>query len=323
MFLSSIFLIIGLAILILGGEIFVRGSSSIAKKLKISSIVIGLTIVSFGTSAPELIVNILSATRGATDLALGNILGSNISNILLVLGISAIVYPLTVKENTTWKEIPFGVLSTIILLIISADIFLNKTAENFLTRGDGLILICFFVIFIVYTYGLTKIEADKDVVEEVSKYNWSKSIFFIIFGILFLALGGHLIVENATKLARIAGLSELFIGLTITAIGTSLPELVTSVIAAYRKQIGLAIGNVIGSNIFNILWVLGITSFITPIKVNEHVFFDILMALLVSLLLFIIMFIGGKRNRHKITRTDGFIFVALYILYIVTITLRG
>lgn len=323
MFLAIFFLIIGLAILIFGGDIFVKGSSSIAKKLKIPAIVIGLTIVSFGTSAPELIVNILAATKGAGDLAIGNILGSNISNILLILGLVAFFYPLSVKEKTVWREIPFGVLSVLVLLIISADNFLNQSAENLLSRGDGLTLISFFMIFMVYIYGLTKVGDKKNSEDDIKIYSWLKSILYIILGILFLTFGGHLIVENATTLAKIAGLSELFIGLTITAIGTSLPELVTSLVAAYRKQMDIAVGNIIGSNIFNILWILGVSGLITPIKINDHAFFDIAMTLIVSLLLFVTMFMGGTKYRNKISKMEGLFFILLYIVYIITIAIRG
>jgi cation:H+ antiporter len=323
MFLAIILLIIGLAILIFGGDIFVKGSSSVAKKLKIPAIVIGLTIVSFGTSAPELIVNLLASLKGASDLAIGNILGSNISNILLILGLVAFFYPLSVKDKTVWREIPFGVLSMLVLLIISADIFLNKNTENILSRGDGLVLLSFFIIFMVYTYGLTKVEDKKDDDDDIKIYNWPKSIFCIILGVLFLTFGGHMVVKNATILAKIAGLSELFIGLTITAIGTSLPELVTSLVAAYRKQMDLAVGNIIGSNIFNVLWILGLSSVISPIKINNNAFFDILMTLLVSTLLFLTMFMGGKKYRNKISKYEGLVFLLLYIFYIITISIRG
>lgn len=320
MLFPIILLILGLIVLVFGGDIFVKGSSSLARKLKVSTIVIGLTVVAFGTSAPEFVVNIFSAVQGSSGIAIGNILGSNISNILLVLGIAAIIHPLTVKEGTTWKEIPLGLLAVVVLFLLGNDVMFANNGKDVLSRADGLVLLSFFIIFIYYTYGLVKVKGDGETVET---YSWSKSIFYILIGITFLVLGGKLIVDNAVILARMAGLSELFIGLTITAIGTSLPELATSAIAAYRGQIDLAVGNVVGSNIFNVLWVLGVTPLVRPLEITPEVNFDILMAVLAAFLLFIFMFTGGKMRRHKLRRSEGIVFVALYISYIIFISFRG
>lgn len=321
MILSSLFfLILGLAILVYGGDVFVKGASSIAKKLKVSAMVIGLTIVSFGTSAPELVVNLFSAAQGAPDLAIGNILGSNIANILLVLGIAAMIRPLRVKEGTTWKEIPFGLLSIIVFFFLVNDKLFADASENLLSRGDGLVLLSFFFIFMVYTYGLTKVKGEK---EDVDSYTWIASTGYIVAGIAGLVIGGKLIVDNATLLAEAAGMSELLIGLTIAALGTSLPELATSAIAAYRGHVDLAVGNVVGSNIFNVLWILGLTPIVAPFTIDDSVNFDIFIAGMAAVLLFGFMLKGGKFHRHSLRRWEGIFFVLLYICYIGYVTLRG
>ncbi|PIZ94505.1 MAG: sodium:proton exchanger [Candidatus Magasanikbacteria bacterium CG_4_10_14_0_2_um_filter_37_12] len=321
MWLAIFFVVIGLAILLVGGDIFVRGASSMAKKLNVSALVIGLTIVAFGTSAPELVVNFFSALKGSSDIALGNIIGSNIANTLLVLGVAAIIYPISVKKGTVWKEIPFGVLTVFVLYVLINDIFFGGSTKNILTVGDGIILVSFFLIFLYYTYGLTKVKGEHN--NEVDTYGWTISISFILGGSICLFVGGKILVDNAVILARMAGLSELLIGLTITAVGTSLPEFITSAIAAYRRQVDLAIGNVIGSNIFNILWVLGVTSIIKPMEVQETANIDILFTLGSAVLLFFVMFIGGKHGKHTLRRIEGVLFVLLYLGYIGFVIMRG
>lgn len=320
MFVPLTLLIAGLAILVYGGDVFVKGAASIAKKLNVSPIVIGLTVVSFGTSAPELAVNLFAASGGAPDLAVGNILGSNIANILLVLGVAAMIRPLSVKSGTTWKEIPFGLLSIVVFFFLVNDIMFAGASENLLSRGDGLVLLSFFAIFIVYTYGLSQVKGEK---EDVDTYKWGTSLFFILLGIAGLVLGGKLIVDNATLLARAAGMSELFIGLTIAALGTSLPELTTSAIAAYKGHVDLAVGNVVGSNIFNVLWILGITPVVAPFAIAQSVNFDIAMAAVAAILLFGFMLSGGLRHRNTLRKGEGILFVLLYVGYVAFITFRG
>ncbi len=321
MLIPILLLAVGLVMLLFGGEIFIRGSASLARRLKVSPIVIGLTVVAFGTSAAELVVNILAALHGSPDIAIGNILGSNISNILLVLGISAMIYPISVKGGTIWKEIPFGILATVILFILSADLYFGNGIENVLTRGDGLILMGFFIIFLYYTFGLSKVKADET--EKVKVYSRAMTLFYVLAGLLSLVLGGKLLVDNGVILARMWGMSELFIGLTIVAVGTSLPELAASAIAAYHHHDDLAIGNVVGSNIFNVLWVLGLTPIITPINFNHDANTDVIIAIGVASLLFVFMFLGKKGNRYKLKRWQGAIFIMLYISYILFITTRG
>lgn len=317
MLIPILWLLAGLGVLLLGGDVFVRGSASIAKKMRVSPIVIGLTVVAFGTSAPEMVVNIFSAVGGAPDIAVGNVIGSNISNILLVLGVAAMIHPLAVKKGTAWKEIPFSVLTIIVLYLLASDMQFGAGNSNLLSRADGLVLMSFFAIFLYYTYGLTKIKGPE---EKVETYGWGRSWLYVLGGIIGLVLGGKLMVDNGVILARMAGMSELLIGLTITAVGTSLPELVTSAIAAYKKHVDIAIGNVVGSNIFNILWVLGLTPVISPIQMGDAVSFDILICIAVALLLFAFLFIGKK---HTIGKWQGVLFVCLYILYTGFILFRG
>ena len=318
MLIPILLIILGLGILILGAEGLVRGSASMAKKWGVSSLVIGLTIVAFGTSTPELVVNMFSAVRGSTDIAIGNIIGSNIANILLILGISAIVYPLSVKKSTVTREIPFALLGMILVFTMGNDMFFDGTGFNAITRTDGFSLIAIFIIFLFYIFGLAKKGEVEE--EEVKVYSWPKSILFTIAGLALLVLGGQLLVDNAIILARLAGLSEALIGLTIVAIGTSLPELATSVVAAYHKHVDIAIGNIVGSNIFNVFWILGLTGTMLQMPFNPNVNIDILVGIGATVLLFIFMFIGTKR---KLNRWQGVMFLLLYIAYTFYLINRG
>lgn len=317
MLLSVFWIIMSIVALIAGAEFLVRGAASTAKKLGISSLVIGLTVVAFGTSAPELIVNIFSAIKGTTDIAIGNIIGSNIANILLILGVSATIYPLSVKKNTTWKEIPFALMAMIVVFIIGNDMLFDGATKNVITRTDGIILLFFFIIFMYYTFGISKSEGENETIKILS---WPISFLLLAGGLIMLFIGGHVLVDNAIILARIAGLSETFIGLTIVAVGTSLPELATSVVAVIHKHDDIAIGNVIGSNIFNVFWILGLTSVIRPLPFSASANFDVLFGVFASLLLFIFMFV---HTQHKINRWQGILFVGLYVLYILYLINRG
>lgn len=315
--LSGIILIIGFVVLIKGGGWLVDGSASIAKKFSISNLVIGLTIVSFGTSAPELIVNILASINNSADLAIGNVVGSNLSNILLILGITAIVYPLNVQKGTTWKEVPFSLLAVVVLGFIVNDALIDKVGYSAITRIDGVILLLFFIIFMYYTFGISKAEGEEG--EEVKQYTNFKSILFIVIGIIGLAIGGQLVVDNAIKMASLLGVGDAIIGLTIVAIGTSLPELVTSVTAALRKNADIAVGNVVGSNIFNVVWILGLSSVIRPIHFSSMLNFDVVFLIGITLILFLYMFVGIKQ---KLERWQGISFVTLYVLYIIFLVVR-
>lgn len=315
--MSIILLIIGFVILIKGADLLVDGASSIAKKFKISDIVIGLTIVAFGTSAPELIVNLFASFQGNTDIAIGNIVGSNIANIFLILGVAGLIYPLTVKKDTTWKEIPLSLLAALVLGFMANDALLDGRDYSMLSRIDGLILLCFFAIFLYYTGGIAKGE---EVDEEVPKYPFYKSVLFVVLGLIGLTAGGRLVVTQAVSIATWFGISEAVIGLTVVAVGTSLPELVTAAVAAYKKKPDIAIGNVVGSNIFNIFWILGISAVIRPLPFNPVANMDIIMTLLASFLLFVWMFIG---ERHKLQRWQAAFFLVIYVGYTGLLFIRG
>lgn len=314
---------LGIVLLIKGADFLVDGSSSLAKRFGIPTLIIGLTIVAFGTSMPELIVSLLAAIDGKTDVAFGNIVGSNLANILLILGAAAIIYPLKVKRSTIWKEIPFSLLAAFVLLIISNDLLIDELSIFTLTRVDGLILITFFAIFIYYIVEVARSQRShvksSQVHAKVSSPQW-KSIIYILGGIVGLWLGGTWVVNGAVLIAESLGASQYLIAATIVAVGTSLPELVTSVSAALKKDTDLAVGNVVGSNIFNIFWILGVTSLVKPVEIPAAINMDILYLLFITSLLFIFMFVGA---RHRLSRFQGAFFIALYFGYITFIIARG
>ncbi|NJK95156.1 MAG: calcium/sodium antiporter [Bacteroidales bacterium] len=318
--MDILFLIGGIAVVILGANWLVDGASAIAKKLGISDIVVGLTIVAFGTSAPELTVNIFSALKGSTDIAIGNVLGSNISNILLILGITCLINPVEILTATKWKEIPFSLLAVLVMGIVSNDVLIDGANSNFISMIDGFILLSFMTIFMVYTFEMARRQSNAVPVDiytttegSGSQISLIKAIFFIGLGLLALFFGGKYLVEGAVSIAKILGMSEKVIGLTIIAIGTSLPELATSAVAAYKKKSDIAVGNIVGSNIFNVFFVLGTTSVITPIPFDSSVNFDIGVAMIASILLFVTTVTFRKQ---KIDRVEGLIFLSIYTGYI-------
>ncbi|HCT30557.1 MAG TPA: sodium:proton exchanger [Bacteroidales bacterium] len=312
---NILFLFGGITLILFSANWLVDGASAIAKKFGISDMVVGLTIVAFGTSAPELTVNIFSAFKGATDIAIGNILGSNISNILLILGVSAIIFPISIQLNTKWKEIPFCLLAVVILGIMANGIFIDSSPDgNLITRADGLILLCFMIIFLVYTFGIARHTGNPislDIDPKIISTN--KASMLVLLGLIGLFFGGKYLVTGAVEFAKIMGMSEKVIGLTIIAIGTSIPELATSVVAAFKQKSDIAIGNIIGSNIFNVFFILGTTAIIQPIHINTSINFDIGIAFLASVLLFISTLTFKKKS---IDRVEGLIFVTLYVCYI-------
>jgi cation:H+ antiporter len=310
--LTYILFVIGFVLLISGANLLVEGSASIAKKLNISSIVIGLTIVAFGTSAPEFIVNIFASIQGNTDIAIGNILGSNIVNILFILGVSAVIFPLATKENTVWKEIPLSLLAAILLGVMVNDTLIDGGTFSGITRIDGIIFLAFFIIFLYYTFGISKVTGENTDLE-IKEMSYMKSSLYIVGGLSGLIFGGKWIVDGAIKIAEGFNVSQSLIGLTIVAIGTSLPELATSAVAAYKKQSDIAIGNVVGSNIFNIFFILGFSALIRPLPFSKTSDIDIIMTIFSSLILFLIMFIGKK---HTIERWQGITMIIIYIGYV-------
>ena len=315
MFLSVSLIIIGFVLLIVGADILVDGSSGIAKKFHIPEIIIGLTIVSIGTSMPELFVSITSALDGYSDMAIGNIIGSNISNLLLILGLSAAIKPVVFQKETRLYEIPMCLLVTIILMI-----FCNINGG--ISKIEAIALLILFCAFIGYTIYMGKRESQKEMVEiktEEKKNSIIKNIIFVLIGICGLKIGGDLVVNNAVNVANHFNWSEKLISLTILAIGTSLPELVTSVTAAIKGNSDIAIGNIIGSNIFNILLIIGASALITPITYNFSYNFDFSVLIVSSIILAIFPFIPPK---DKMSRFNGIVYLLIYITYLIILFVR-
>ncbi len=312
--------ILGFIALVKGADILVAGSASIAKNYKVSDIVIGLTIVSMGTSMPELIVNIMASTSGSSDIAIGNVIGSNISNILLILGISALIYPLAINEKTVLSEIPYSLIATLLLAFLANSGMLGSTVAS-IGRTDGIILLLFFGLFMVYIIKLLK-QGRADIIEATPEEMLPipKSVLFVILGIISLFFGGKWVVDGAIVIAESFGLSEKLIGFTIVAVGTSLPELVTSAVAAYKKSTDIAVANVVGSNIFNLLWVLGISAIIKPMNFDPVINTDIMVLIGATCLIIFSMAIG---KANSIDRFNGIYFILAYIAYIAFLIVRG
>lgn len=319
--LTNILFVVGLVFLIKGADILVEGASSIAKRLKMPDLVVGLTVVSFGTSTPELFVNINAAYNGTTDIAIGNIIGSNIANILLILGITAIICPIKVSQDTIWKQVPFSLLAALALGILANDVFLDNANHSILSRIDGMILLLFFCIFMYYLFGIaTNSKAMNEKTEDLKKRGILISIVLIILGLLGLSFGSDWIVTGAIKFAQILGVDEKTIGLTIVAFGTSLPELAASVVAAKKKKVDMAVGNVIGSNVFNVFLILGISAVIFPLPFAASMNIDILVMIAANLLVFVFMFTNGKAI---IDRWEGCVLLAVYLGYMLYLFLQG
>lgn len=309
MIISIILLIVGFIILIKGADIFVDGASSVAKNFNLSKMLIGLTIVAFGTSAPEFAVSIKSLISGNGDMVLGNVIGSNILNILLILGSSSMIHFLTVKNNTVKKELPITILITTLLIVLMSDSLFDRNVINSFTRADGVIVLLFFLVFIYYLISMMRNKVDED--NDDAKYSMKKSIIYTLFGIVCIVLGSNFVVEHASNIASYLGVSERMISLTIVALGTSLPELVTSIMATKKGEYDIAIGNVVGSNIFNIGIVLGLPialfGGISKISFN---YIDLLVLFSSALLLFIFSY-----NDKKITKKEGIIMLVLFTIY--------
>lgn len=305
-----ILFVVGFVLLIKSADWLVDGASSIARSLKVSELVIGLTIVAFGTSLPELFVNIFASYAGNPDLAIGNVVGSNIANILLILGTSAMIVPLTVHRTIVIREIPMSLLASIALILMVNDAAIDGLSFSTISRVDGMLLLCFFAVFMYYTVRSTAQDEGGD--EQGEQLPIWKSLLYVALGVAGLYFGGEWIVKGATEIARFFGMSDRTIGLTVVAIGTSLPEFAASVAAARKGKADIAIGNVVGSNIFNILWILGVSSIILPLPLSAGVNTDMLMALFATVLLFMLIFVG---KRHTIERWQGGVFVACYAAY--------
>ncbi|UCF89970.1 MAG: calcium/sodium antiporter [Desulfobacterales bacterium] len=311
--LTYVLLVLGFGLLIKGADWLVDGAASIARRANVSDLVIGLTVVAFGTSTPELFVNIIASLRGNTDIAIGNVLGSNVANVVLILGVSSMIYPLAVTQGTVWKEIPFSLLAAAVLYFTANDQLIDHAGASVLTRIDGLVFLSFFTIFIYYSFSIAARINGMEAHVPAKPRGWIPSVVFILGGLMGLTLGGRWIIDGAVALATRFGMSESILGLTIVAVGTSLPELATSAVAAYKKNADIAVGNVVGSNIFNIFFVLGISALIKPLPFQPRNNSDIGAVILASLLLFVFMFTGKKRS---LDRWEGLVSLILYGGYI-------
>jgi len=319
MLLAITLLLVGFAVLIKGADFLVSGSSSVAKKFNISNIAIGLTVVAFGTSTPELLVSVTSSLKGYDSAAFGNVIGSNNFNLLLILGVAGLIYPLVVLRNTIRYEVPLSLVAAIVLFILVNDTLLWGSETNVLSRVDSLILLGFFGLFMMYIYRTMSSTTDYDAGSDTIKiYKTPMAMGLMILGIMMLVGGGTLVVDNAIAIAQHYGLSDKLIGLTILAAGTSLPELATSAVAAYKKNTDIAIGNVIGSNIFNILFILSITGLIRPLPFDIALDFDLYVLGASTIVLMIFMF---TLNTRKLDRWEAFLLLSGYIVY--TIYLVG
>lgn len=322
--MDYILLIIGFVLLIKGADFFVDGSSSVAKILKVPTIIIGLTVVAFGTSMPELSVSVTAALRGSNDLAVSNVLGSNIFNLLVVLGCCALVKPVAAKWSLLKKEFPFSILITVILLLVDSDFSIMKILDGnqgfVLGRWAGLL---FLILFVLYIYATVKsalrsrAEAKDMEEEEYKTMSPLKSGIYIVIGLIGIVWGGNLVVDSASNIALTFGWSQTFIGLTIVALGTSLPELVTSVVAARKGENDLAVGNVVGSNIFNILLILGVSSFITPITLDVTAVYDTIILILASIIVYV-----SAISKREIQRKEGILFLVCYFAFFLYVFMR-
>ncbi len=315
--------VVGFVVLIKGADLLVDGASSIGKRLNLSNIVIGLTIVSFGTSLPELLVNLVASFSGSSQLAIGNVLGSNVANILLILGITAMVRPLPLTKNTYFSEIPFSLIATLLVgFLANATIFNEADPADglLLSRYDGFVLLFFFFMFLAYVYVVARQNKEEIADTNIVIMSTGKSVIYILIGMVGLFFGGQWVVDGAIHLATIFGMSQSFIGLTIVAIGTSLPELVTSIIAVRKNNTDIAVGNAIGSNIFNLLWILGISAVIKPLGFEVVSNTDIFMIIIASTMLILAVIVG---KRTVISRWEGLWFFLAYTAYMVFLFLRG
>lgn len=320
--MEYLLLIIGFVLLIKGADFFVEGSSSVAKLLKVPSIIIGLTVVAFGTSMPEMSVSVTAALQGSNDLAVSNVLGSNIFNLLMVLGCCALMSPVRTDESMLKKEFPFSIFITLILLLLNSDFSLSKVLagdESFvLGRAGGVLLLILFGMFLYSTVkNALAARKENEAEEEYKVMSPLKSAVFIIGGLAGIVWGGDLVVESASEIAATFGWSQTFIGLTIVAVGTSLPELVTSMVAAKKGENDLAVGNVVGSNIFNILLILGTSSVISPIRLEVSAVYDTLILIGASLLVYIVAL-----TKKEIKRSEGVLCVLAYAAFFVYVLMR-
>lgn len=304
-------MIVGFVLLIKGADVFVDGASNTAQNFKVSKMLIGLTIIAFGTSAPELAVSISALASGSTDMVLGNVIGSCILNILLILGVAAVIRPIKIKANTVRKELPLCMLISTLLAVLFLDVALMSGTENVFSRSDAIVVLLFFLVFLYYLITLARHNKENKVKEEKPEMKLGKSLLFVLLGLAGIIIGGEMVVQNCTAIATAIGWSERLISLTVIAFGTSLPELVTTVVAARRGEQDLVVGNIIGSNIFNICIVLGVpVALFGSVSPESFQMIDIIMLVASAVLLFIF-----ATTRKKITRAEGIAMLVTFVAY--------
>ena len=309
MLLSILGFVAGIVLVILGADWLTRGASALARRFNMSELLIGLTIVAIGTSLPELVISVGSALKGSPGIALGNVIGSNIFNGLFILGVAALIAPIKFNAKMLTREIPFNLLASIVLLLVSGSMLVGGASGEMITRYGGMLLLCFLAVFVRYTFSISNDSSDD---EEGEVLSIGKVILFIVSGLVALIFGGNIFVDGATEIARVLGLSEAVLGITIVSAGSSLPELAVSVSAARKGNVGIALGNVLGSNILNIFFILGVGATITPIALGGFSFVDYYVLLTSSLLIYVVTRFGGKA---VITRFEGALLVAGYVAY--------
>lgn len=308
--LNILLLLVGFVLLIKGADFFVDGSSSVAKLLKVPSVVIGLTIVAMGTSAPEAAVSITAGIAGSNEIAISNVVGSNIFNMLVVVGVCAIIKPFALDKTILKRDFPVNIVASVILLIM-------MLVGSILSRFNGIVMLILMIAYVAWLV-ISAIKNREEGSEEIKTLSPILSIVYIVGGLAAVIFGGDLVVDNATVIAKAAGWSETFIGMTIIAIGTSLPELVTSIAASRKGDNGLALGNVVGSNIFNILFILGLSSTMSPIPVDSRAIINTILLLVMTILMYVLCVL-----RKKLSRVEGAIMVAVYALYTVYLLYVG
>jgi len=318
MVLSFVLLIAGFVLLVKGADFFVEGSSSIAKLLKIPSIVIGLTIVALGTSAPEAAVSIIAGLNKSNDIAVGNVIGSNMFNLMVVVGVSAAISPVAINDLIIKRDYPFMLIVTAVLAAMSFDVLISGGSANVITRGEAIVLILLMCVYL-YSVITAALRSRKEggAEEQVKTMSVGKSLLFTVGGLAGIIIGGQLVVNSASDIARGFGMSETLVGLTIVAVGTSLPELVTSIMAAKKGESDIAIGNVVGSNIFNILFVLAVSAALTPMNINVQVLTDMVILIAVSLWTFVFCV-----TKKRVSRAEGIILTAAYAGYLTYAIIR-
>jgi len=313
MLLDIVFAAVGIVLIMVGADKLTDGSVALARRFHVSELVIGLTIVAFGTSLPEFVVSLMSSINGVPAMSIGNVVGSNLFNTLMIVGFSALFSPFVVGRSTVYKDIPFSFIASLVLAALALDTLWDSSATaDVLSRADGVVLLAFFAIFVSYSYSLaTNGNGEAVAGEGGAELSAWKVAVFIVLGLIGLVAGGELFVDGASGIARELGVSEAVIGLTLAAGGTSLPELATSIVAARKGRSAMAIGNVIGSNLFNVFWILGVCATLMPMPVAGLALSDFAMLLIASVLFWIV-----ARTSHRVSRFEGALLVACYVAYI-------